>query len=269
MRTLESVRNPLVKSLIHLEKARERKKTGYFLVEGLRELRLALLNGFEVEQIFFCEKFISFQELTNSLPECPEAEWIQMLPEVEEKLLYRHGIPNVLGKVKMRQNSLDKLNLPAHPLILVVENIEKPGNLGAMLRTADATGADAVIVCDTSTDIFNPNVIRSSLGCVFSVPLVTASNSDTLAFLQQHKIRSFAAHLDGKKYHFNSNFSDSSAIVMGSEAFGLSEFWENNADEMIKIPMLGMHDSLNVSNAAAVLLYEAIRQRMLESEIRN
>lgn len=260
MRHLESTRNPLVKQFALLEKPRERRKSGLFSIEGLRELNLALLNGYEPECILFCPADINESDLRKQLPET-KAEFITMTGEVAEKLLYRIGIPNAIGLAKAKAHVLSALQLPENPLLLIIEKVEKPGNLGAMLRTADAAGVDAVIVCDPATDLYNPNVIRSSLGCSFTVPLAVAESEDTLQFLHQHKITSFAAHLSGTKHHFQSDFTGGTAVVMGSEAFGLTEFWEKNADEMIKIPMLGLHDSLNVSNAAAVLLYEAVRQR--------
>jgi TrmH family RNA methyltransferase len=261
MRHLESTRNPLVKRIALLEKPRERRKTGDMCIEGIRELNLAMLNGYEVECILFCESDIPEETLRNQLPET-EAEFLTMNRDVAEKLLYRSGIPNALGIGKAKSHHLEQLNLPTNPLILVIEQVEKPGNLGAMLRTADAAGVDAVIVCDPATDVYNPNVIRSSLGCIFTAQIAIGTSEDTIRFLNEYKINSFAAHLEATQYHFNSNFISPTAIIMGSEAFGLSQIWEQNASEMIKIPMLGMHDSMNVSNAAAVLLFEAVRQRM-------
>lgn len=261
MRHLESTRNPLVKRIALLEKPRERRKTGDICIEGIRELNLAMLNGYEIECILFCEADISLNSLKNLLRET-SAEWISMTGEVAEKLLYRSGIPNVLGVGKGKSHHLQQLQLPPNPLILVIEQVEKPGNLGAMLRTADAAGVDAVIICDPATDVYNPNVIRSSLGCLFTTQVAAAGSEETIAFLKQKHITTFAAHLEASQYHFSSDFKGPSAIVMGSEAYGLSATWEEQAQEKIKIPMLGMHDSMNVSNAAAVLLFEAVRQRM-------
>jgi RNA methyltransferase, TrmH family len=261
MRHLESTKNDLIKSLIQLEKARERKKSGLFLVEGLRELNLALDNGYEVEKIFVCPDFFSIDEAQTQINNT-NAEWISIGPEVADKLFYRKGIANVLGLVKSQSKTLDKLPIKENPLLLVIEEVEKPGNLGAMMRTADASGANGVIICDPATDIFNPNVVRSSLGCIFSVPIAVASTDETLQYLKRNKIRSFAAHLEATKSHFAANFSKGTAIVVGSEADGLTDIWRTASSEMIKIPMLGQHDSMNVSNAAAVLLYEAVRQRI-------
>lgn len=261
MRHLESTKNELIKSLIHLEKARERKKSGLFLVEGLRELNLAIDNGYEVDKIFVCLDYISIDEAQSQI-NTTESEWISIGPEVADKLFYRKGIANVLGLVKSQTKTLEKLKLKNNPLLLVIEEVEKPGNLGAMLRTADASGADAVIICDPATDIFNPNVVRSSLGCLFSVPIAVANTNETLQYLKKNKIRSFAAHLEASKSHFAADFSEGTAIIVGSEADGLTDIWRTAASEMIKIPMLGQHDSMNVSNAAAVLLYEAVRQRL-------
>jgi TrmH family RNA methyltransferase len=261
MRHLESTKNDLIKSLIQLEKARERKKSGLFLVEGVRELNLAIANGYNVDKIFVCPDYLPLIDALAQINDT-NAEWISIGPEVADKLFYRKGIANVLGLVNSQSKTLDKLLLKENPLILVIEEVEKPGNLGAMLRTADASGTDAVIICDPATDIFNPNVVRSSLGCLFSVPIAVASKHETLQFLEKNKIHSFAAHLEATKSHFTADFSLGTAIIVGSEADGLTDIWRTAASEMIKIPMLGQHDSMNVSNAAAVLLYEAVRQRL-------
>ena len=261
MRHLESTKNDFIKSLIQLEKARERKKNGLFLVEGIRELNLAIVNGYKVDFILFCPTYLSLIEAKSEIHKS-DAEWISIGPEVADKLFYRKGIANILGVAKTQPKQLTNFNIGKNPLLLVIEEVEKPGNLGAMLRTADASGVDGVIICDPATDIFNPNVVRSSLGCVFSVPIAIASTEETLNFLKENNIRSFAAHLKATKSHFAADFSNGTAIVVGSESDGLTDIWTTEATEMIKIPMLGQHDSMNVSNAAAVLLYEAVRQRL-------
>lgn len=260
MRHLESTKNDLIKSLIQLEKARERKKNGLFLIEGIRELNLALTNGYIVEKILFCPDYLSFDD-AQSLIEQNNSEWISLSSEVADKLFYRKGIANVLGVAKSQPKQLENLKLPKNPLILIIEEVEKPGNLGAMLRTADASGTDAVIICDPATDLFNPNVVRSSLGCVFSVPIAIARAKETIDFLKTNQINSFAAHLKATKSHYQADYSQGSAIVVGAEDNGLTDIWKESATEMVIIPMLGQHDSMNVSNAAAVLLYEAVRQR--------
>ena len=266
MRRLESTRNPFVKFLQLLDsKSKDRRTEGLFLVEGIRELHLAAVNNYSIDQILFCPDFISVGDASKEvgIGLKGDTEWIELSKEVSDKLFYRKGIRNVLGVCRTKSNDINDLQLKENPLILIIETVEKPGNLGAMLRTADAAGASAVIVCDAATDIYNPNVVRSSLGCLFSVPVAVANNQEVFSWLQQNGIKSFAAHLDAKKYHYEEDLSGPIAIVMGSEANGLSTIWEQEADAMIKIPMLGQHDSMNVSNAAAVLLFEAVRQRVV------
>lgn len=264
MRLIESTKNQFVKQIIHLEKARERKKSGLFLIEGFRELNLALLNGYEITHILFCADFISESDCRNQVAE-NKAEWLQVSAEVADKIFYRNGVENVLGITKYQKHSLQHIKLKENPLILLIENTEKPGNLGAMLRTADAAGADAVIICDNSLDIYNPNVIRSSLGCLFSLQVAQCTTAEAIAWCKAHHINTYAAHLQAEKFHYEYDYTTGTAFAMGSEAEGLSETWWNQATERIKIPMLGQHDSMNVSNAAAVLLYEAVRQRAVKT----
>jgi TrmH family RNA methyltransferase len=180
---------------------------------------------------------------------------------VFEKMAYRENSDGIIAQVVSKFMTLENLELRSDPLIIVLEKVEKPGNLGAVLRTADAAEADAVLVCDPLTDIYNPNVIRSSIGCVFSMQVVCCSSQEALGWLKQNKIKSYAAALTAKKWYHENDLSGAVAIVLGTEADGLSEFWLSKSDDQIKIPMLGTIDSLNVSNATAVMVYEAMRQR--------
>jgi TrmH family RNA methyltransferase len=265
VRRLESIRNPFVKFLQSLEsKSKDRRKAGLFLIEGIRELQLAAKNHFIINQVVFCPEYISPIEVSEEtgLSLNGQTEWIEVTEEVSDKLFYRKGIRNVLGVCRVKTYDIKNFKPKGNPLILIIEKVEKPGNLGAMLRTADAAGVNAVVICDSATDIFNPNVVRNSLGCLFSIPVVISNNEEVFCWLKAMGIKSFAAHLGARKLHYEENFAGPTAIVMGSEATGLSEAWEQNADAMIKIPMLGQHDSMNVANAAAVILYEAVRQRM-------
>jgi len=159
------------------------------------------------------------------------------------------------------ENSLEKIKLSQNPLIIVLEAVEKPGNLGAILRTADAAGADAILVCDPLTDIFNPNTIRSSLGCVFSVPVVACSSHEAIHWLKSKSIQIFTTYLEASINYLDANYTQPTAIVSGTESTGLSQQWINAADQNLIIPMLGIADSLNVSVSTAIVLFEALRQR--------
>jgi TrmH family RNA methyltransferase len=185
--------------------------------------------------------------------------------EVFGKVAYREDSGGIIALVRPNRMSLEKLDPGPSPLLLVLETVEKPGNLGAILRTADAAGLTGVIVCDPQTDVFNPNVIRSSLGCIFTLPVVTCTTEEIIEWLRTKKIRSFGTALTAQKHYHNANFRQRSAIIMGSEAFGLSDKWLTGADELIRIPMMGKVDSMNVSASAAIVVFEALRQR----EFRN
>lgn len=254
-----STSNPRIKNVLKLkEKASERRQQDLIVVEGLREILMAKDNGFELKTLFVCDDIAGKQskELVSSAHHL-----VRISKDVFEKISYRENSDGLLALVKPKHIRLKDLKLSAVPLLIVLEAVEKPGNLGAILRTADACGADAVIVCDAKTDIYNPNVIRSSIGCIFSKQTVAAGSEEVIQFLKEKKIRSFAAALTAKKNYTGSDLSSASALVLGTEADGLSEQWLRSADEQIKIPMLGKTDSLNVSASCAVLVYEAVRQR--------
>ncbi len=184
-----------------------------------------------------------------------------MAPNVFEKVAYRENTEGVIAVARPKFHSFDSLKLQKNPLLIILESVEKPGNLGAVLRTAEAAAVDAVIVCDPLTDIYNPNVIRSSLGCVFSVPIVVCRNQDAIQYLKEKNIRTYAAELKASKRYDLTDFTQPAAIVLGTEATGLTDEWISAADEKIIIPMLGSHDSLNVSASAAIIVFEALRQR--------
>lgn len=263
-RHISSVQNPLIKNLIVLlEKARERKKQELFVAEGLREVALALKAGFEVEGLFFDESKTSPEALDPLFTAGPKEprEWHTVSSQVMEKIAYRANVPNVVALVRRRDLRLSELRPSRNPLILVLETVEKPGNLGAMLRTADAAGADAVIVCDPLVDEYNPNVIRASLGALFTVPVVTTDPQPALSWLRKQGIQIFATYLQASKPYFECDLKRPTAIVMGSEAHGISDFWVREAGQNIIIPMHGQVDSLNVSASAAIVLFEALRQR--------
>lgn len=254
-----STSNPRIKNVLKLkEKASERRQQDLIVVEGLREILMATENGFELKTLFVCDDIAGkkSRDLVASAHHL-----VRISKDVFEKITYRENSDGLLALVKPKHLRLKDLKLSATPLLIVLESVEKPGNLGAILRTADGCGADAVIVCDTKTDIYNPNVIRSSIGCIFSKQAVAAGSEEVRQFLKDKKIRSFAAALTAKKNYSESDLKVPCAFVFGTEADGLTEQWMKGADEQIRIPMLGKTDSLNVSASCAVIAYEAVRQR--------
>ena len=258
---ITSQQNPKIKLLLQLQqKSSERRKAGLFVVEGRRELMHCLEAGFIVDSVFWCP---SVATATEALPQLPDGVRVfQVSKEVYEKMAYRGSTEGVIAEVKTRQLTLCDLRLPEQPLVVVLERVEKPGNLGAILRSADAAGVDAVIVCDPLTDLYNPNLIRSSVGGFFSVPCVASTSEACIAFLKSRNIQILTAQLQDSSLYYDTDMCRSTAIVMGTEATGLTDQWRQAADAHIRIPMLGRIDSLNVSVSAAILMYEAVRQRV-------
>ena len=251
---LTSAQNPKFKRLVALrEKSRLRRDEGVFVVEGRRELEHCVEAGFEVETVFVC------RDICNGEISAPQV--FEISKELYAKVAYREGTEGVMAIVKSRELRLDDLQLGDKPLIMVLEGVEKPGNLGAVLRSADAAGADAVIICDQLTDLWNPNLIRASIGAVFTVPTVCCSSADAIAWLKARGIRILTAQLQDSSAYYDCDMTGPTAIVMGTEATGLTDPWRQAADAHVLIPMLGRLDSLNVSVSAAILLYEAVRQR--------
>lgn len=262
---ITSTQNPKIKNLKKLDKASERREQGVLLIEGLREVLLAYRAGYEITSLYICEDIVKDQE-EYKLSELPKAlldRAYYLSVAVYNTVAYRETTEGIIATAKPKELSLANLKLSEKPLILVIEAVEKPGNLGAMLRTCDAAAVDAVIICDPKTDAYNPNAIRSSVGTVFTNQIALCNTSEAIAYLKQKGITTFAAELTATKAHYQQNFEQGTAIVVGTEATGLSNEWINGADEKIKIPMLGQIDSLNVSVSAAVLLFEARRQRAL------
>ena len=297
--TVTSAQNPKIRNLLLLqEKSRARREQGLFVVEGRRELQHCLEAGFTVRTVFVCPEVAGerwpvgaghdasvipgqaasvipgqvasvipgqaasvipgqvasvIPGLTGNLVEIPEALY--------RKVAYREGTEGVIAEVEVKERSLEELDLPENPLVVVLEAVEKPGNLGAVLRSADAARADAVIVCDPLTDLWNPNLIRASLGGIFTVPTVAASSEETIAWLKAHGIRILTAQLQDSSWYYDVDMTGGTALVMGTESTGLTDIWRRAADAHIRIPMLGRLDSLNVSVSAAILLFEAVRQR--------
>ena len=238
------------------------------MVEGRRELLRCVEAGYVVETIFFCPELVA----DGLIPRIAAGAVVAVSPAVYGRIAYRGGTEGIVAIVKARQLRLEGIRnekvgirvsptSSPNPLIVVVEGVEKPGNLGAVLRSADAAGADAVIVCDPLTDLYNPNLIRSSIGAVFTVPTVVCSSEECIAWLKGSGIRILTAQLQDSSLYYESEMTGPTAIVMGTEATGLSNVWREAADAHIRIPMLGRLDSLNVSVSAAILLFEAVRQR--------
>lgn len=253
-----------------------------FVVEGRREVEHCVEMGLEVVEVFVCEELGGWScdnvaaNRTEGMKEAKEVEGMRGVKVAEvtrgvkvtevtrgvyEKMAYRGGTEGVMAVVKSKERRLDELDLNENPLIVVVERVEKPGNLGAILRSADAAGADAVVVCDPLTDLWNPNLIRSSIGAVFTVPCVACGSEECIEFLKAHGIQILTAQLQDSELYYDTDMRRGTAIVMGTEATGLTDVWREAADAHIRIPMLGRLDSLNVSVSAAILLYEAVRQR--------
>ena len=252
---ITSAQNPRIKHLLALQqKSQLRRQEGLFVVEGRRELEHCLRAGYQIEELFLCPELAGEAVL--------EANTIFTIPSsLYEKVAYRGSTEGVIAIVKERRFSLGNLMTEGEPLFIVLESVEKPGNLGAVLRSADAAGADAVIVCDPLTDLYNPNLIRSSIGAIFTVPTVACTSEECIAFLQQHGISILTAQLQDSNLYYDTDMCGPTAIVMGTESTGLTQQWRQAATAHIRIPMLGQLDSLNVSVSAAILLFEAVRQR--------
>ena len=248
---LTSPQNPKIKDLLNLEtKSRERKARGLFVVEGRREYERAKAAGWQTETLFVRE----------GEPEAAQADFL-VSERVYEKIACRGGTEGIVAVMRAQERNLAELTLSAAPLVLVLERVEKPGNLGAVLRSADATGVDAVLVCDPLTDLYNPNLIRASLGALFSVPTVACTSQEAFDWLSAKGIAILTAQLQDSKLYYDTDMVRPTAIVFGAEDTGLSSFWRERANAHIRIPMAGTMDSLNVSVSAAILAYEAVRQR--------
>ena len=256
---ITSAQNAKIKNILALEKARERKKQNLFIIEGVKELSLAIEGGYKINSVFFCPEIIDERSVLKMVKN--EHLLIPVQRALFEKITYRESTGGILALSEQRQHSLETIVLKKNPLVLILEAVEKPGNLGAVLRTADAAALDAVIICDPQTDFYNPNVIRSSVGCVFTTPVAAASSDETQQWLRKNNIKIYCTSLQAAKPYHEVDFTHGSAIAMGTEATGLSSQWTKNSDANIIIPMGGKIDSMNVSTAAAVVIFEAKRQR--------
>ena len=297
---ITSPSNPKIKRLLALQqKSSARREAGLFVVEGRRELQHCIDAGFEVDSVFYCPSRCggaprqNFASGSGELPRKTVAtlgsvrgrgplpqevggvrrsrtfseavaaspKEFEVSEEVYAKIAMRESTEGVIAEVRAKERKLEELALPENPLLMVLESVEKPGNLGAVLRSADAAGVDAVLFCDPLTDLWNPNLIRASIGAVFTVPCVACSSAEAIAFLKARGIRILTAQLQDSSLYYDCDMTAGTALVMGTEATGLTGVWRQAADAHIRIPMLGRLDSLNVSVSAAILLFEAVRQR--------
>lgn len=255
---ITSARNERIRQVLELqEKSRTRRALGLFVVEGRRELEHCLEAGYELDSVFWCPEILPElpQELIGDVPVS------ELTAELYGRIAYRGGTEGLVARVKARPHTLEDLALKENPLIVVLESVEKPGNLGAVFRSADAAGADAVIICDPLTDLYNPNLIRSSIGGAFTVQSAVCDSASAISWLKARGMKILTAQLQDSSWYYDVDMKGGTAIVIGTEATGLTEQWREAADAHIRIPMLGALDSLNASVSAAILLFEAVRQR--------
>ena len=263
---ITSVQNARIKHVVALQqKSSLRREEGLFVVEGQREIEHCVACGYEIVEVFRGE----WLEVRGERLDLPVST---VSRQVYEKMAYRGSTEGIIAVAKCKNHSLSNLSpLTPHlsPLFIVLERIEKPGNLGAILRTAEAAGVDAVIVCDPLTDLYNPNLIRASIGGVFNVPTAVCTSEECIAFLKEHHIKILTAQLQDSYEYYDYDMTAATAIVMGTESTGLTQQWREAADAHIRIPMLGRLDSLNVSVSAAILMYEAVRQRSEKLKVKS
>jgi len=253
---ITSPQNQRIKHVVALQqKSSLRREEGLFVVEGQREIEHCMASGYEVVEVF----------TVDGLRFTVDSPVTRVSPQVYEKMAYRGSTEGMIAIVKAKDHSISSVNRKLlsvnNPLVVVLESVEKPGNLGAILRSADAANVDAVIVCDPLTDLYNPNLIRASIGAIFTVPTAVCTSEECIAFLKERKIKILTAQLQDSYEYYNYDMRQATAIVMGTESTGLTQQWREAADAHIRIPMLGRLDSLNVSVSAAILMYEAVRQR--------
>jgi TrmH family RNA methyltransferase len=263
MDAISSQQNPRVKEAVKLRDGRERRRLKRFRIDGARELRRAIELGLELAEVFICPALCRSDDcrwVLESLTRLPVPQ-LQVTPAVFAKLAFGDREEGIVAVANSPERSLDELKLPRTPLVAVLEGVEKPGNVGAVLRSADAAGLDALVVADGGTDLYNPNTIRASIGTIFTVPVCAAPAAAVRAWLAARKVPIFAARVDAGVNYTDVDLSGPTALLLGSEATGLSGVWNPPGVTPIRLPMHGIADSLNVAAAAAVLFYEAIRQR--------
>jgi len=260
---ITSVTNPRIKTIVHLRDSHKRKKKNCILVEGYREVCCALEAKVVLREIYLCPELLddSQKSRIDKIKSSLNTPVYETTRKVFSQISYGERLEGILAVGEPPQHSFDEFKSKKDFLFIVVEGVEKPGNLGAILRTCDGAGVDGIIVCDNQTDIYNPNVIRSSLGTIFSKKVIKSSPEDAFQFLKSNNVKICATLPQAQKIYTQANLVGSLAIVVGSEHAGLSDFWIRHADECVRIPMIGKADSLNVSASTAILIYETIRQR--------
>ncbi|MDE0839601.1 MAG: RNA methyltransferase [Kiritimatiellae bacterium] len=260
---ITSLSNPRIKRVVKLRQRSHRDALDRMLVEGFREIQRAEQNNYAFEEVFYCETLFLGSNEMQLLEQCATkgAELVSCTKDVFCKMSYRDRPDGMLGVGPQLKRGLDDLPTAGPHLVVIAEAIEKPGNLGTILRSADAVGATAVLVCDRCTDLSNPNVVRASVGTLFHVPVVETTTQDALAWLRKNHIKIVATSPDADAYYTQTDVSGNVAVVMGTEQYGLTDTWLKESDVAVKIPMLGQADSLNVASATTILLYEVIRQR--------
>lgn len=268
---IASPQNPKIKHAVKLRERRQRDREGLMLVEGRDELSLALASGVRPQTLFYCPSFFGAPNPQALMEQAREAgaELIEVSPAVFEKIAYRENPDGWLAVIPALRRRLDDLALGANPLLVVAEAIEKPGNLGAILRSADAAGATGLVVCDPTTDLANPNVVRASKGTLFTVPVAEAEGAEALAWLRARGIKIVAATPQANLIYTEADLRGPAAIAVGAEDEGLSRAWLEQADLAVRIPMRGRVNSLNVATAATLLLYEAVRQRQEDGRLKD
>lgn len=263
MEQITSTANPRVREVVLLgEKSRYRRESGLFTVEGRREISACLKGGFVPRTVFYCPQIIPEAEVAGLFGDA-SAEFVGISENVYSRMAYRGTTEGLVAVFRSRELGLENISVDAAgaPFVIVLESVEKPGNLGAVLRTADASGAAAVIVCDPLTDLYNPNLIRASIGGIFTVPVAACSSEDAFEWLHSKGFQILTAQLQDSSPYYDIDFRRPTAVVFGTESLGLREFWRERSDRKIMIPMLGKLDSLNVSTSVAILSYEAVRQK--------
>lgn len=260
MEKITSFQNALIKKVQALREARERRLQGMTIIDGAREIKRAVEGGIILDKVFYVKG--RQEDLLKQLT-AGKIEFLEVGDKIMGKLAYGERHEGIIAIAKTPLLNLKDLRLSAQPLVVVLESLEKPGNLGAVLRTCDGVGVEAVLVCDPKTDVYNPNVIRSSTGVIFSIPVVCAPPAEISSFLRSKKIKICASAPAAQRSYTQADFKGAWALVLGSEDQGLSEHWLKLADTTVKIPMNGQADSLNVSISAAIILYEALRQRQI------
>lgn len=265
MKEISSVHNPLIKEIFQLqEKSKARKKSGLFVIEGMREIEIALKNDYQIEQLLCCFDLINqdyFETFRTKISK--NTQFISISKEVYQKIAYRESTEGIIAVTNAKTHRLEEIKLPENPLIIVLESLEKPGNIGAILRTADAAKVDAVFIADPKTDLYNPNIVRSGVGAVFTNKIAMADSEEIIKLLKNKNIPIFSAILQEAVPYYSVDYSKGAAIVMGTEATGLSDIWRAESDANIIIPMEGQIDSMNVSVATAILIFEAKRQKSI------